>query len=303
MLKSIITLVITTILMASSYFTNLHIDSSYNRNRPNIDRMLYLPSGKFLKGAALSFDEMLSDILWIKTIGYFGAHVVTDKDFAWLNHLLDVTTILDPYFEYPYEFGAILMMLELGDIDSSISILQKGMKNIPKTHGRYWYLPFYTAFNYMYYKKDFKKAAYFLEIASKFPDTPAYLPLLVSRLYANADVPENAEFFLKEMIKTTDNPDMKEILRQRLNIVLNEKNIKILENAKKQFFIKYNKFPETIEELLQNGFISKIPADPMGGNYYISKEDYSIKNSEKSEKLKVYLYKNSNFDIKLKSAE
>ena len=269
----------------------IEISLNIDRKYPSvvIEDMLYLPSGKFLKAAALGFDEMLADLLWIKALAYFGGHAVTDQDYSWLGHILDIVTTLDPYSQYPYEFGGVILATEIGDVDKSNALLEKGMKNVLKSHKRYWYLPFFTAFNYMYYKNDNKTAARYLEIASKFPQSPDYLPLLVSRLYADADSPAIAITFLKEMIHSTQKAELKEKLKLRLKELINKTNMDLLEAANDKFFLNYYRYPETIGEMFEKGFIFYMPEDPRGGQYYISKEDHTIKNTKKAEDLKVHI--------------
>ena len=43
------------------------------------------------------------------------------------------------------------------------------MVNVPKSHERFWTIPFFLGFNYMFYKKDYATAARYLEEASKHP--------------------------------------------------------------------------------------------------------------------------------------
>jgi hypothetical protein len=270
-----------------SVFTSVNIDKKYPP--VVVDDMLYLPSGNFLKGAALGFDEILADLLWIKALAYFGGHAVTDQDYPWLHHILETVTTLDPYFQYPYEFGGMILASEIGDVDKSNLLLKKGMKNVPKTHKRYWYYPFFIAFNYMYYKNDYRTAAHYLEIASKFPKSPDYLPLLVARLYSNTDSPDIAIAFLTEMIKSTEKPELKEKFKLRLNEVTNLSNIQLLEAARHQFLLKFHRSPESIDEIFKNGLIVFIPADPRGGQYYISEKDGTVKSTKKTEPLKVHI--------------
>ncbi len=265
----------------------------------SVEDMLYLPSGAFLKGAALSFDEMLADLLWIKALAYFGGHAITDQDYSWLSHILDIVTTLDPFYQYPYEFGGVVLATEVGDVDESILLLEKGMQNVEKSHERYWYLPFFMAFNYMSYKNDFQTAAHYLEIASKFPQSPEYLPLLVSRLYTNADSPEIAILFLKEMINSTEKTELKENLVIRLKEVINQTNIQFLEDAKKDFFLKFYRYPETINEMFEHGLIFYIPIDPRGGEYYVSQTDHAVKSTIKTETLKVHLDKQNQIEINM----
>jgi hypothetical protein len=233
----------------------------------------------------------LSDLLWIKTIGYFGHHALTDRTYEWFYHIIDITTILDPYFDDPYEFGGIVLATEIGAVDKSISILKKGMENVPKHHKRYWYLPFYLAFDYMYYKRDYLNAARYLEQASRFPESPEYLPLLAARLYANANDPNVAIDFLKEMMNSTESEELKEQLANRIKEIMIDRDIRILEKARDEFLSKFGRYPQNLDELINEGIIRKIPEEPFGGNYFISPEDHSLQSTSGKGKLKLHFDK------------
>ena len=252
---------------------------------------MYLPSGNFLKGAALGYDEMLADLLWIKAIGYFGGHARTDRNYAWLAHFLDIITTLDPFYQYPYEFGGVVLAAEVQDVDKSIALLKKGMENVHVKDPRYWYFPFFLAYDYMYHKDDYLTAAHYLELATKFPESPPYLPRLVARLYANADSPEVAVAFLQEMIKATEKQDLKERLVARLHQVIHRANLKTLNQGLDAFYRKFQKLPDSIKELVDSGMISSMPVDPRGGTYYISSENKTIMNTIPQEDLTVHINK------------
>ena len=249
----------------------------------------YLPSGTFLKGAALSFDEMLADLLWIKAIGYFGGHARTDRNFQWLGRLLVVTTTLDPYFDDPYEFGGIVLAAELNDISGSTELLKKGMANVPKHHKRYWYLPFFTAFNYMYYKGNYEQAAHYLEIAASFPQRPAYLPLLVARLYGNTNDPGIAIPFLEKMMERAGTAEMREKLARRIREITVKKHILMLTRARDQFKKLTGKWPKTLQDIVTRGIIKKVPAEPLGGHYFISVSDHAIRTSSDADDMELHI--------------
>lgn len=236
------------------------------------DNLKYLPSGKFLKGAALTYDEVAADLLWIKAIGYFGEHAQTDQNYTWLYHILDITTTLDPFFSDPYEFGGIVLGTEVGDIDKSIEILKKGIENVPQHNKRYWYLPFFTAFNYMFYKGDNLTAAQYLETAAKYPQSPTYLPLLVARLYANTDDPGMALPFLEEMLAQTDSPELQESLTKRIKDIQTKQHIQFLSTVCNQFHERTGQYPKQLEELLNRGILQAIPVEPYGGRYHITEK-------------------------------
>ncbi len=126
-------LVVCILLVVFVLFSQRQLDIRFGA-KPSTEDLKYLPSGKFLKGVALSFDEIAADLLWIKAIAYFGEHAQADQDFTWLYHILDITTTLDPLYSDPYEFGGIVLATELGDIDKSIDILKKDDTHFAKEY-------------------------------------------------------------------------------------------------------------------------------------------------------------------------
>lgn len=252
-----------------------------------VESFQYLPSGAFLKGAALGFDEALADYLWIQALGYFGGHSQTDRQFPWLAQLIDAATTLDPYFQDPYEFGGVVFGYVLNDVERSNAIFAKGMANVPRQHKRYWYFPFYTAFNYMYYRGDYATAARYLEQAAQFPQRPAYLPLLVARLYANTDNPAVAIPFLEEMKERAATPEMRVELETRIKEVRVKEHLLVLEKARAQFRQQFQREPRDLQELLAVGILKKMPEEPFGGHYFIDANG-AIQTSSKADDMKVH---------------
>lgn len=273
-------------------FLLVNLQFTIDKKFPNSyskERLLYLPSGKFIKGAALAYDEMVADFLWIKVIGYFATHAKTDRDYRWFNHFLNIITELNPYSQYVYEFGGVVLSAEMELPDKSNEILKKGMKNVVKTHERYWKFPFFIAFNYMYYLKDFKTAAQYLQIAAKDKGSPAYLPSLVARLYANSNYHDTAIKFLYEMLADTHNPELRLQLETRIKELTNDRNIRILEQARDSFFKIMGRYPFMLYELVFYGFINRLPDDIADGGYHIDFKDHSIFHSTLGGKLDVYI--------------
>jgi len=270
------------VLIFFSFFLNGKIDE-----KNTTENLLYFPNGKFLKGASLCYDNIFADLLWLKAIGYFADHYQADKNYTWLYHILNIITDLDPYYQDPYEFGGVVLASEIGDVNHSSLLLKKGMKNVPKTHPRYWYLPFYLGFNYWYYNWDFKNGAKYLEMASKFPRSPEYLPMLTARMYADADSAEIALPFLDEMIATAKTEKRKEQLIKRRKDVLVTYHLDILDMAVKKYYEKFGRYPNSTESLVTDGIIKEIPKEPFGGEYYY---DFLTKKflSTKSERIKVH---------------
>lgn len=264
--KPLIIILFSFALCFSSSILHTSIHNRYNLS--SADKLQYLPSGTFLKGLALSYDNVLADLLWIRSIGYFADEYVTTKNYSWLYHILDITTTLDPYYQDPYEFGGIILTNEAEAVEKSSKLLRKGMQNVPKTNPRYWYLPFFLSYNYWYYSDDYKEAARLLEIASHFPQSPSYLPLLTARMYANSSSSELAIPFLDEMIKQAQDEKRVEQLQLRKKHILVNTHLEQLNKAVEQFNKQTGRYPNYSDEIIDQGLLKKIPEEPFGGSYY-----------------------------------
>jgi hypothetical protein len=67
--------------------------------------------------------------------------------------------------------------------------------------------------------------------------------------------------------------------------------MKMLKQGVEAFYLKFQKYPASIEELLTAGILPGMPVDPRGGTYYISKESRTIENTIPEEALKVHIKK------------
>lgn len=196
------------------YSIQVFIDQSYQWERE--ERLLYLPSGKFLKPACLGFESLVADLLWIKAIGYFGGHYLTDHSYKWLYHILDLVTTLDPLFRYPYEFGGIILALEGGNPEQSTLLLEKGIKH----HPEYWRLYFYLGFNHFYYHRDFQNASLYIKKAAQLPGHPPYLPKLAASLLTTSGQKNTALSFLRQLYDNTEDEWLKQQIKGKIEDIL-----------------------------------------------------------------------------------
>ena len=232
----------------------------------------YLPSGEFLNVVSLGYDAVVADYLWVRSVIYFGDQVETHDDFRWVKHYFNLITELNPNFVAPYEFGGIVLAVDLKDVDASIIILNKGMRNVPQSYERYWLLTFYQAFNYMVYKEDYEKAAQYLKKTIKYQKAPKYIPILLTRLYAGAGNENLALDFIDSFQKTTDNQFIIDALQRRKFELRISSDIKRLQLVLKAFNDRYMFFPNHLETMVFFGAIKAIPIEPMGGKYFIGSD-------------------------------
>ena len=234
---------------------------------------------------ALGYDEAFADLLWVRTVGYYGAHAKSDRDFTWLTHMLKLIAELDPRYESPYEFAGVILPLKLSLVDEGMAFLEKGMENIPRHNPRYWLQPFYLGFCYMVYKDDALKAAEYFEKAAEFPKSPDYLPLLVSKLYARADKPGVGIDIIQSVLnaKSSDlneQVNFTKALRRRIDELVSAQYIQILEYAVSDFIKIYHRKPMVLKELVDGLILPFIPDEPNGGAYFLSPDGRTIQSTK-----------------------
>ena len=252
-IKIIIFFIAIPVLCVSIWSLQITIDNTPEK-RESPESLLYLPSGPYVKTAVLGYDELAADILWIKAILYFGKHAGTDRDFKWLYNMLDIVTTLDPQYEITYYFGGIVLAWEVGSIELSNKILEKGMKNIP----HYWFFPFHLGFNHFFSLDQPEIGARYLAIASKLPNCPAYLSSLVGKLYAGSGKQEIALQFLVEGYAEVKRESIKKIYFKQLEEVLGERDYRMLMEKVERFKEQYGSYPPDIKGYLSEEILKKM---------------------------------------------
>ena len=108
---------------------------------PDAYPLLFLPSGQYLKAASLGYRVLLSDIIYLWSIQYYGYHRTEEgRNYLW--HIYDVMTELDPHFVDAYLVGALIMANDMSDAELAIELLEKGMEHNPGD----WILPLDAGF-------------------------------------------------------------------------------------------------------------------------------------------------------------
>lgn len=209
--KHLLSWLILFVLLVGIWKTQVLLDS-IRQERKESEVLLYFPSGKYLSTVSLGYDQVIADMLWIRTTTYFGTHLMTDQNYPWLYNMLDVLTSLDANFSFPYIFGGIILSLDTNQVEKSNMILKKGMKVFPDL----WRFPFYIGFNYYYHMNDPALAGQYLEIAANHPDSPAYIKTFAATIYTKAGKKKKSIEFLKKLYNNADNELLKERIKKKI---------------------------------------------------------------------------------------
>jgi len=270
--KKVVILISIAVLLCAIYFVQKQISSEERVTLT--ESLLYFPSGEHIRLATLGFDAVIADLLWARTVVSFGEQFQTDKNYKWLYHPLDIITTLDPYFEEVYMYGGILLAMAAKQVDESIVLLEKGIKNCPEN----WRLYFYLGFYYTYYKNDNAKASMYLKEAASLPGHPDYLPRLVGLLYAKLGKIDFAIEYLQETYKLFEkDKKMQAVIDAQIKELVVERHKMVLKDAAEVYKRAHGKYPGKLEDLITAGVINAIPVEPDGGQYVIEPQTGEIK--------------------------
>ncbi|HLF87260.1 MAG TPA: hypothetical protein VI584_09270 [Nitrospiria bacterium] len=281
--RSLILLLFLPFFIVTLFLIQQEIDIKRDSNR-QVERFMFLPKGEYLKAAALGYDQLVADIVWLQAIQVLGEKRISAEGYDWIYHALDVITTLDPKFDYAYQVGGVVLATLGKKIDLSNALLEKGLKENPDV----WQIPFYLGFNHFFYMDNYKKAAEFMTIAARLPGRPFYIPQLAATLYVEEGSPEVALEFLERAYKETEDERIKKEIENKTREVMVARDIIFLEGGVKRYIEIYKKNPETLEDLVTGRIINMIPKEPFGGYYYIDKETDEIKSSMKKERMRLH---------------
>lgn len=259
-----------------AYIYTLTSLSSMNKKLPHLNEVNVVLPAPILKITSLDFDGLVSDVLYLKALVYYGStfdgqkrRKVNDWEYDWLYNILKASSDIDPYFLDPYFLANGVLTWEANRVRETNTLLEKGSRY---RDWDYW-LPFFIGFNYYYFLHDNDKAAEYLMQASKKPGADPFYGYFAARLAYKGNRTENAIIFLEGILKTTKDLSMRKDYDIRLEAL---KKMYDLEKAVVIYKERIGVYPEKIGDLIEKRIIDRIPGDPYGGEFYINK-DGSVK--------------------------
>ena len=255
------------LLLGAYTFVFTHV-KNYREGLRKGEPLLYLPPEEVLQIVSLDYKTLISELLFFRAIVYFGDKLETKimPNWHWIHKALDASTYLDPYNIDSYYFAEAVLAWDAKMPKEANIVLERGAK----FRNWDWYIPFFMGFNSFYFLKDNKEAARWFSEAAKINKEIAPI---AAKFYYKVNETAFAIAFLKKMYEDAQNENVKKSIAIRLDTL---EKIFLLEKAVSQYKDRFNKTPENLEELIKEGILGQIPADPYGGVFFIDK-DNSIK--------------------------
>lgn len=228
-----------------------------------------LPRRELLNALGASQRSLLADYYWLQCIQQTG-RARTESEYRDIYFYADLATGLDPRFRYAYEWGAVATPFNRGreqwvNGDLSARLLRKGLAHFPGD----WSLTFQLGFNLMTYAKDYRGAAdAFMSLAND-SQTPAYVPQLATRLYAQSgdfNVSRQATAMMRDMAADEQS---RAFYERRLFEIDREELLTRIDTAAEQFEARSGRKPASVAALQEAGLLEGLPPDPLGGEYFL----------------------------------
>ena len=249
------------------FFLQNGIEKTYRRRLAErlVEEMMYFPSGKFLKPVLMEYQDLGADLVWLRSIQYYGYHLMTDRRYEWLGHIFETLTRLDPFFIAAYHFGSITLAWDARQPTPAIKLLRTGTKDNPLN----WQLPFDIGFIYYSLLNDFDAAGYYFLIASKLPGAWNVLSRWSAFAFERAGKNEISRQIWTDIYNQTNNQAIKALAERNLTLIQADEDIAILQAAVKKYRTAFGKNPPNLYELLKIGYVKYLPKDPWGGLYVL----------------------------------
>ncbi len=138
------------------------------RSERRVDDVLYLPTTEALRFVSLGYEELTADLLWLRTVTYYGEWREGGHGMAFFRELAHRVVELDPYFTDAYRFAALVLADDLDAMDEALALLEEGMQAMPDN----WWLPFEAGFLEYTVRLDDKAAYQWFVRAAQVPGAP-----------------------------------------------------------------------------------------------------------------------------------
>ena len=280
-------LAIVLVALGASAAVQVQIDRAIAAYR-NAPEVLWVSSGKTVKKLSLGFEGLLADIYWTRAVQFYGGQRRDRKtDFALLGPLLDITTDLDPQLLIAYKFGSIFLAEPspqgAGDPQQAVRLIRKGIQANPD----YWRL--WGDLGFIYYQdlKDYPAAsAAYLE-GSKNPSAAPWMKVMAAVIEQKGGNRDTSRFLWTDVYQTTEDPTIRENALAHLQGLKAGEEIEQLDKLIAEFREKTGSQPESFADLVAEGLLGGIPADPLGLPYRIGPDGKAALDPREESKIRL----------------
>lgn len=241
------------------------------------EEILFLPNQKLLNHFTGGLNNIVADLLWIRCIQYIATQSKGERNFKWLNQMLNTVVQLDPYFGDVYRHGGMFLAALKADDDAGIELLERGIIANPNN----FQLPYELAMIFLLNRKDepgsSERATYYLSMAASIEGCPEFIRDLATKLQGRYDL-EEVEVAMWQRMAQSDDKLLRELGERKLVVIEIRKITEQLNDAVVTFNGQQGRFPSSLEELAGAGIMLVPATDPLGGQFFLG-DDGVVRNT------------------------
>ena len=262
------------VLAALVPWTGTRLDARRAASTPP-DELVYLPDADRLRPLALGYDNVLADLVWFRTIDYFGSHYTSDRTYPWLASMCELVTDLDPRAKDVYRFAALILPWEAHDPDAAIRLLEKGTRALPRSWSLYYHL---GVIHYLF-KSDYDAAARYLTRAAAHPKAPPFVARFAAILQTKRQGPQTTIAILEQMRDQATSKETRQVVERSLRDARAAWDIQLMNEAVQKYRAKTGAYPATLAQVVEAGFMRFVPPDRYRGVYQIDPATGTVRSS------------------------
>lgn len=229
------------------------------------ESLLFLPTGQYLDTASLGYQTLLADGLYLWSIQYYGHHrSALGRQYLW--RIYDVITDLDPRYQDAYLTGALVMAVDMADVELALRLLEKGAAQNPGD----WIYPFEAGFYAWINLEDYERARGYFDRALEIPGAPPTTRRIRAGL---AEYAGNLEAALAMWLEVYDDAvaagdeRIEAIAWQHVYDLKIDIDLRALGEAIARFRADRGRPPRELGALALQGYLRVLPRTPDGGAY------------------------------------
>lgn len=265
-------LVLTAVLvlgLAAVWVLQERIDAEQGQLRLEQDDLL-LRSGSMVKRLSLEYAPLMGAIYWTRAVQYYGEkHRLRERGLDLLWPLLDIATTLDPNLLAAYRFGSMFLSdappRGAGRPDLAVKLLERGIQANPND----WRL--YQDLGNVYYfdAKDYAKAAAAFEEGSKNPKSMIWMKVLAAKIAGQGQSLDTSYFLWQQVYDTTTDELIRKNAASHLRLLKVDLDLRALDQRLDEYEKQTGKRAKRMSELVEAGWLKKLPADADGFPYVV----------------------------------
>jgi tetratricopeptide (TPR) repeat protein len=227
------------------------------------DALLYLPNGKYLKVASLGQAQVLADLIYLWAIQYYSSYGQEDRG-RYVEHVFgNVITELDPHYIDPYWIGALILTVEIRDLEGGLRLLDRGFERNPEA----WILPYLAGWE-SYHAGQLERAADYFDVASGVPAVPSFVTRTRAGILGRAGHYRQAlELWTAVFEDPASDEATRRIAKRQLRSLKTRADLEELASAIERFRTDNARYPHRLAELVERAYIGYLPRDPADRDY------------------------------------